>query len=163
MGGIGSHELTVTTPTDLEIVFTREFDAPRELVFEAHTSCEHLSHWWGARSARFVSCELDFRPGGAWRIVLGTGRGEVTFFGEYLEIVRPERIVRTFGFNDTAGGPETYRFEEADGKTIIRRRAVFGSVEDRDAALAAGMAAGAAESYERLDELLEALRKAATA
>jgi uncharacterized protein YndB with AHSA1/START domain len=162
MGGMGSHELMVSTPTDLEIVTAREFDAPRELVFEAHTSCEHLSHWWGPRSTEFVSCDVDFRPGGSWRIVLRTGQGDVTFFGEYLEIVRPERITWTFGFNDTAGGPETYTFEEKDGRTILTSRAVFDSIGDRDAALGSGMVDGARETYERLDEHLEVLRKLAT-
>lgn len=160
MGGTRSNQLVVTTPSDREIVTTRVFDAPRDLVFEAHTSCEHLSHWWGPRKYEVSSCEIDFRPGGAWRIVLrGPDGNEVTFFGEYLEIVRPERIVWTFGFEDMPGppGPETYVFEEHDGKTTLTSSAVFGSVEERDAALGSGMEAGAAETYDRLDEYLEVL------
>ena len=69
MGGSESNQLTVTTPSDREIVMTRVFDAPRDLVFEAHTSCEHMSHWWGPRRYEIGSCEIDFRPGGKWRIV----------------------------------------------------------------------------------------------
>jgi uncharacterized protein YndB with AHSA1/START domain len=155
----GSHELVVTTPSDREIVMIRVFDAPRELVFEAHTSCEHMSKWWGSRKYEVVECEIDFRPGGTWRIVYrGPGADEITFFGEYLEIVRPERIVWTFNFNDTLGGPETSVFEENDGKTTITSTAVFPSVEVRDGVLGSGMVAGAEETYDRLDEYLEALR-----
>jgi uncharacterized protein YndB with AHSA1/START domain len=158
MEATGSGTLVVTTPSDLEIVMTRVFDAPRELVFEAHGSCEHLSHWWGPRKYRVVECAVDFRPGGAWRIVLGGPEGEIPFFGEYLEIVPPERIVWTFGFGDgQAGGPETYTFEERDGRTTITSRAVFSSLEERDGVLESGMVAGAEETYERLDEYLAVL------
>ena len=68
MGGSDS-KLTVTTPSDREIVMTRVFDAPRDLVFEAHSSCEHMSNWWGPRKYEFARCQIDFRPGGTWRIV----------------------------------------------------------------------------------------------
>ena len=68
MGGSGK-KLTVTTPSDREILMTRVFDAPRDLVFEAHSSCEHMSNWWGPRKYEFASCEIDFRPGGKGRIV----------------------------------------------------------------------------------------------
>jgi uncharacterized protein YndB with AHSA1/START domain len=163
MGGSGRNALTVTTPSDREIVMTRVFDAPRDLVFEAHTSCEHMSNWWGPRKYEVVSCEIDFRPGGKWRIVhRGPEGDEITFFGEYLEIVRPERFVWTFGFDGTTGGPETYEFEERDGKTTLTSRAVFGTVEERDGVLGSGMESGAAETYERLDEYLEVLRGRAT-
>lgn len=155
----GRHRLVTTTPSEREIVMTRMFDAPRELVFEAHSSCEHISNWWGPRRYEVVECDIDFRPGGSWRIVhRGPEGDEITFFGEYLEIVPPERIVWTFGFNDTPGGPETYIFEEHDGKTTLTSKAVFGSAEERDAVLGSGMESGAIETYERLDEYLEVLR-----
>lgn len=158
MGGSGRHELVVSTPSDREIVTTRVFDAPRDLVFEAHTSCEHLSHWWGPRKYEVASCEIDFRPGGAWRIVLRGPEGEFVFFGEYLEIVRPERIVWTFGFGDMpVPGPETYTFEEHDGKTTLTGTASFATVEERDEVLRSGMESGAREMYERLDEYLAVL------
>ena len=154
----GRHELITTTPSDREIVTTRVFDAPRELVFEAHTSCEHVSRWWGPRKYEVVDCEIEFRPGGTWRIVpRGPDGNEIVFFGEYLEIVPPEKIVWTFGFGDNPGGPETYLFEEHDGKTTLTATAVFDSVEERDAVLRSGMEAGAAETYDRLDEYLETL------
>jgi uncharacterized protein YndB with AHSA1/START domain len=160
MSGGGRHELTVTTPSDREIVMTRVFDAPRDLVFEAHTSCEHLSRWWGRGKYEVVSCEVDFRPGGAWRIVhRGPDGDEIAFFGEYLEIVRPERIVWTFGFEGMPGppGPETYVFEEHDGQTTITASAVFGSAGERDGVLRSGMVSGAEELYDRLEEYLELL------
>ncbi|HSD49558.1 MAG TPA: SRPBCC family protein [Actinomycetota bacterium] len=152
----------MTTPSDREIVMTRVFDAPRELVFDAHSSCEHVSKWWGPREYDVVSCDIDFRPGGAWRIVhRGPSGDEFAFFGEYREIVRPERFVWTFGFEGMPGepGPETYVFEEHDGKTTLTATAVFGSVEERDAVLGSGMESGAAETWERLDEYLEVLKQ----
>ena len=153
----GTHQLVTTTPTDVEIVMSRTFDAPRELVFQAHSSCEHLSNWWGPRDTKVLDCEVDFRPGGSWKVVLDHAEGPITFFGEYLEIVPPEKISWTFGFNDEPGGPETYVFEEHDGKTTITSKATFPSREARDAVLATGMEKGAAETYDRLDEYLEAL------
>ncbi len=157
MAASGKHELVTTTP-GMDIVMTRVFDAPRDLVFEAHSSCEHMSNWWGPRNSKFASCEIDFRPGGKWRVVLAESEREIVFFGEYLEIVRPERITWTFGFEDNPGGPETYVFEEHDGKTTVTSSATFPSAEDRDAALATGMEAGAAETYDRLDEYLDVLK-----
>jgi uncharacterized protein YndB with AHSA1/START domain len=153
------NQLVMTTPSDTEIVMTRVFDAPRELVFEAHTSCEHMSRWWGPRKYDVANCDIDFRPGGTWRIVhRGLEGDETTFYGEYLEIQAPERIVWTFNFDDTTGGPETYTFEEHDGRTTIMSRAEFPSKEIRDQVIASGMEGGAAETYDRLDEYLEVLK-----
>ena len=153
-------ELTITTPTDTEIVMTREFNAPRDLVFEAHTSCEHTSRWWGPRRYEIVDCEIDFREGGKWRMVhRGEGGEEHGFHGEYREIVRPERITWTFTYE---GAPEhvsveTVTFEERDGKTILTARADYGSLEGRDAMLQSGMAEGAAETWDRLAEHLSTI------
>jgi uncharacterized protein YndB with AHSA1/START domain len=160
MGKSGSHELKVTTPSDKEIVITRVFDAPRELVFEAHSSCEHMSKWWGPRRYEFASCEIDFRPGGAWRIVhRGPDGEEFGFHGEYREIVPSERIVWTFEFEGMPGhvSVETLSLEEHDGKTTLTGASVFDTVEDRDGMLESGMESGAAESMDRLDEYLESL------
>ena len=161
MGGSGSNTLTVTTPSDREIVMTRVFDAPRELVFEAHSSCEHLSNWWGPRKYEFASCEIDFRPGGGWRIVhRGPEGDEHGFRGEFREILRPERIVWTFEYEGMPGqiSVETFTLEEHDGKTMVTARSVLDTVEDRDGMLESGMESGAAESYDRLDEYLEVLK-----
>ncbi len=161
MGRSGKNELTVTTPSDREIAMTRVFDAPRDLVFEAHSSCEHLSHWWGPRRYEITGCELDFRPGGAWRIVhRGPDGEEYAFRGEYREIVRPERIVWTFEFEGMPGhvSVETMTLEEHDGKTTLTSTSVFDSVEERDGMLESGMESGAAEAMDRLDEYLEVLK-----
>jgi len=158
----GSTKLEVTTPSDREIVSTRVFDAPRDLVFEAHSSCEHMSKWWGPRRYEIGSCEIDFRPGGKWRIVhKGAGGEEFGFNGEFREIVPPERITWTFEFEGMPGhvSVQTVTFEEQDGKTVLSATAVFDSVEDRDGMLQSGMEEGAAETYDRLDEYLEALKK----
>jgi len=161
MGGSGSNKLTVTTPSDREIVMTRVFDAPRDLVFEAHSSCEHMSHWWGPRRYEIAKCDLDFRPGGTWRIVQrGRNGDEHGFRGEFREIVRPERIVWTFEWEGLPGhiSVQTVRFEEQDGKTTLTAVAAFDTVEDRDGMLQSGMEEGSAETYDRLDEYLEVLK-----
>ena len=161
MGKSGSHELKVTTPSDREIVMTRVFDAPRELVFEAHSSCEHMSNWWGPRQYEVTSCEIDFRPGGKWRMVhRGPDGEEYGFHGEYREIVPPERIVWTFEFEGMPGhvSVETLSLEEQDGKTTLTSTSVFDTVEDRDGMIESGMESGAAESMDRLDEYLETLK-----
>jgi len=164
MGGSDSNQLTVTTPSDREIVMTRVFDAPRDLVFEAHTSCEHMSNWWGPRRYEITSCEIDFRPGGAWRIVQSGSDGQdFGFRGEFREIVRPERIVWTFEFEGMPGhvSVDTLTLEEHDGKTTLTATSVFDTVEDRDGMLQSGMESGAAETYDRLDEYLEVLQERA--
>jgi uncharacterized protein YndB with AHSA1/START domain len=157
----GRNTLSVTTPSDREIVMTRVFDAPRDLVFEAHTSCEHMSHWWGPRKYEVASCEIDFRPGGAWRIVHRGPEGEGPGFrGEFREIVPPERIVWTFEWEGMPGhvSVDTLTLEERDGKTTLTARSVFDTVEDRDGMLQSGMEEGAAETYDRLDEYLDVIR-----
>jgi uncharacterized protein YndB with AHSA1/START domain len=162
--GARSSELTITTPSDQEIVMTREFDAPRGLVFEAHTSCEHMSRWWGPRKYEFASCEIDFRPGGKWRIVHRGPEGEeYGFHGEYREIVPPERIVWTFEFEGFPGSVsvETLTLEEHDGKTTLTATSVYNTVEERDGMLQSGMEEGAKETMERLDEYLEILKAGA--
>lgn len=154
--------LTVTTPTDREIVMTRDFEAPRDLVFEAHSSCEHLSQWWGPRKYQIASCDVDFRPGGAWRIVhRGADGQEFAFRGEHWEIVRPERIVRTFEWEGLPGhvSVETLTLEERDGVTTLTSTSVFDSVEDRDGMLESGMEGGANETMDRLEEYLQVLRE----
>jgi uncharacterized protein YndB with AHSA1/START domain len=162
MGASASSKLTVTTPSDREIVMTRVFDAPRDLVFEAHTSCEHMSNWWGPRKYVFASCDIDFRPGGTWRIVhRAPGEEDQGFHGEYREIVPPERIVWTFEWEGAPGhvSVETLTLEEHDGKTTVTGTSRFDTAEDRDGMLNSGMESGAAEAYDRLDEYLEVLRR----
>jgi uncharacterized protein YndB with AHSA1/START domain len=140
---------------------TRGFDAPRELVFEAHSKPEHMSRWWGPRGYEMRVSEMDFRPGGAYRFVHVAPDGtEYGFRGEYLEIVPPERMVWTFEFEGMPGQVSvgTLTLAEEDGRTTLTSTSVFESVEERDAMLASGMETGAAESYDRLTELLEELQ-----
>jgi len=160
-----SGKLTVTTPSDTEIQMSRVFDAPRDLVFEAHSSAEHMKHWWGPRKYETISAEMDFRPGGKWRIVhRGPDGEEYGFHGEYREIVRPERIVWTFEYEGAPGqvAVETLTLEEHDGKTTLTAISDAGSKEARDAVLESGMTEGAAETFDRLEEYLETLRARAS-
>jgi uncharacterized protein YndB with AHSA1/START domain len=163
MSRSGSKQLTVTTPSEREIVMTRVFDAPRDLVFEAHTSCEHMSNWWGPRRYEISDCELDFRPGGVWRIVHRAPGEEHVFSGEYREIVRPERITWTFEWGGAPGhvSVDTLTLEEHDGRTTLTATSVFDSVEDRDGMLQSGMEEGAAETMDRLDEYVTVLKERA--
>ena len=150
--------LTVTTPSDREIVLTRVFGAPRELVFEAHSRCEHLRKWWGRGNP--LDCEMDFRPGGTYRFVEHSPDGGAhAFRGEYREIVAPERIVLTFEYEGTPGhvSVNTLGLEEHDGRTTLTSTMVFDSIEDRDGMLNAGMTAGANQSMDHLDRLLATL------
>ncbi|GAA0736157.1 SRPBCC family protein [Dactylosporangium roseum] len=148
-------DLTVTLPSDLEIKMVRVFDAPRALVFEAHTNCEHLKHWWGRGNP--LDCAMDFRPGGTYRFVEHAPDGEqYAFRGEYREIQVPERIVQTFEFEGMPGHVcvETLELTEDDGKTTVTSVTRFDTKEDRDGMAASGMAEGARESYEALSAYL---------
>lgn len=154
--------LALTTPSDREIVMTRVFDAPRELVFEVHSTCEHMGRWWGPRRYTIIDCKMDFVPGGAWRIVhRGDDAQEYGFRGEFREIVPPEKIVWTFEFEGMPGhvSVETLTLEEQDGKTKLTATSVYDSVEERNAMLETGMEEGAAETWDRLAELLAELQR----
>ena len=147
-----SGALILTLPSDREIVMTRVFDAPRELVFEAHSKCEHLDKWWGPRRYTLSVCEMDFRPGGAYRFVQrGPDGEEHGFRGEFREIVPPERIVWTFEYEGMPGhvSVDTLTLEDL-GKTKLTAHSLFDSVEDRDGMLQSGMEAGAREIWDRL-------------
>ena len=151
--------LTLTTPSDREIVMIREFDAPRELVFEAHSKCEHLDKWWGPRKYTLALCEMDFRPGGKYRFLHRgpDGDEEHGFRGEYREIVPPERIVWTFEWEGMPGhvSVDTLTLEDlGGGRTRLVAHSLFDSKEDRDGMLQSGMEEGASETWDRLAELL---------
>lgn len=155
--------LQVTTPSDLEIVMTRAFDAPRDLVFEVWTKPEHVRHWWGLRSSSMIHCEADVRPGGSWRYVTREENGdEVPFCGVYREVTPPERLVYTEiydvePFNTGDPAVNTVTFTEEDGRTIMTCTTLCPSKEVRDYILGSGMEIGAAESYNRLAEHLKTL------
>jgi uncharacterized protein YndB with AHSA1/START domain len=138
----------------------RIVDAPRALVFEAFTKCEHLKRWMGPSTLTMVSCETDLRVGGRYRFVFrGPDGSEVGFSGEFKEIVRPERVVRTFVFEPMpdAAALETLELEEHDGKTTIKTTTVHKTVENRDGHVQSGVDKGMTEGYARLDELLAGL------
>lgn len=139
------------------IVIKRLFDAPRQLVFAASTTPEHLARWWGFRSSKLTECRIDLRPGGAWRYVLRMPDGsEHGFGGVYREVVPPERLVYTFrydGYPD-AESVETVTFDERSGKTLLTVTVLHASLANRDGHVASGMEAGASESHDRLAELL---------
>jgi uncharacterized protein YndB with AHSA1/START domain len=158
---------TVVTvePGKQELYITREFDAPRELVFRAHTDPDLYARWLGPRglTTRFVT----FEPvsGGRWRFIQRDKDGnEFGFHGVNHEVLAPERIIGTFEFEGLpeAGHVilETTRFEALPGdRTRVTSQSVFQSVEDRDGMVASGMESGVVDSYERLDEILEKLKK----
>jgi uncharacterized protein YndB with AHSA1/START domain len=149
--------LKVTTPTDLEVVMTRIFDAPRAMVFDAFTKCELLKRWMGPRGWSLVVCESDFKAGGTWRFVLrGPDGREMGMHGAVRELVRPERVVHTESFDDfPAASLVTTLFVEQAGKTTVTITVRCESKQIRDAVIASGMEHGAAESYDRLAEYLQ--------
>jgi uncharacterized protein YndB with AHSA1/START domain len=149
-------ETTFTTPSDREIQMTRIFDAPRELVFEACTNPEHVPHWFGPRGWSLPVCEIDLRPGGAWRYVLrGPNGEEMGMSGVYQEITAPQRVVSTESFDDYPGESiNTLTLTEEEGKTRYTVTVLYASKETRDAVLASGMSEGASETLERLAEHL---------
>jgi uncharacterized protein YndB with AHSA1/START domain len=146
----------VSLPSDREILITRVFDAPRELVFRAHTDPALIPLWWGPRSTTTIVDKMDVRPGGKYRFVHRSQDGsEYVFRGEFREIAPHERLVQT---SELEGAPgvvlETITLEEHNGKTTLTVLDVCSTKEDRDAVLASGMEGGLNESYDRLTELL---------
>ena len=148
--------LKVTTPTDREIVMTRVFDAPRHLVFDAFTKPELLKRWFGPHGWSLVVCEVDLRVGGTFRFVLrGPDGAEMGMSGVYREILPPERSVHMESFDDYPGESQvTTIFTEQGGKTTLTATVLYESQEIRDAVLKSGMEHGAAESYDKLADLL---------
>ncbi len=153
---------TMTLPSDREILITREFDAPRELIWEATTKCEHMQNWWGPKRYTITSCDMDVRPGGKWRIVQrGEDGSEHGFRGEYREVVAPERCVQTFEYEGFPGhiSVETLVLEELPGgRTKWVTRSVFDTPEDRDGMLSSGMEDGMRETMDRLAALLQSMK-----
>ena len=158
-----SDSFTVTTPSDQEIRMTRLFDAPTHLVFEAMTKPEHVKQWWGRLGEGYSVpvCEIDLRPGGAWRFVNRHPKGEVAFYGEYREIVPPSRLVFTEIFEQFPESVSvvTSEFTEEGGKTRLTVTVRYPSLEVRNMVIASGMAKGAGISYDRLEDLVATLQR----
>jgi uncharacterized protein YndB with AHSA1/START domain len=151
--------LQLTMPSEREIVMTRVFDAPRDLVFEAWTRPELLKRWLGVRNGWSMSlCEVDLKVGGAYRYGWsGPDGAEMAMGGVYREIVAPERLVATEQFDDPwypGEALDTLVLEEHDGKTTATTTVLYESQVIRDAVLQSGMDRGVAESYDVLDEVL---------
>ena len=154
--------LKITTPSEREIAMTRNFDAPRELVFDAWTKPELLKRWLGVRGGwTFAVCEVDLRVGGAYRFVWRGPKGnEMGMGGVYREIVRPERLVATEKFDDPwyeGEALDTTVFVEQAGRTTATTTVRYASQEVRDAVLKTPMVTGVAESYDKLDEVLASM------
>jgi len=149
---------TFTTPSDREIVITHVVEAPRELAFDAWTSPEHVPHWFGPRGTTVPVCEIDLRPGGAWHYLLRSPDGtDMARRDVYREVSRPDRLVSTESFDDYPGESlNTLVFTEEDGKTTITCTVLYESKEMRDAVIESGMQKGAAETFDRLAEYVEA-------
>jgi uncharacterized protein YndB with AHSA1/START domain len=150
--------LKVTTPSDREIMMTRVFDAPRRLVFDAFSKPELLKRWFGPRGWSLTVCEVDFKVGGGFRFVLrGPDGKDMGMRGVYREIVPPERSVHMESFDDYPGESQvTSVLVEQGGQTTLTVTVLYPSQEVRDIVIKSGMEHGAAETYDKLAELLEA-------
>jgi uncharacterized protein YndB with AHSA1/START domain len=148
--------LKVTTPTDREVVMTRVFDAPRQMVFDAFSKPELLKRWFGPRGWSLVVCEVDLRVGGGFRFVMrGPDGKDMGMRGVYKEISAPERSVHMESFDDFPGESQvTCVMLEDGGKTTMTVTVQYPSKEIRDAVIQSGMEHGAAESYDKLAEML---------
>jgi uncharacterized protein YndB with AHSA1/START domain len=150
-------EVTYATPSDREVRVTRAFDAPRRLVFDAYTKCEHLQQWMlGPDGWAMPICEMDLRPGGAYRWGWRRSDGsEMEIRGTHKEIAPPERLVSTESWG--ADWPETTNtmvLAEKDGVTTMTLTILYPSKEAREAALQTGMKDGMNQSFERLEAYL---------
>jgi uncharacterized protein YndB with AHSA1/START domain len=151
---------TVTLPTDTEILITREFDAPRHLVYRAWTTPELVKRWWSGQRGEVISAEIDLRVGGKWRwVMVAHGGFEVAFHGLYREIVPDERIVTTEVFEGMPEGEalNTLTFTEEDGRTTLTLLVEHSSREHRDAHVSSGMEAGMQESMDALERVAASL------
>ena len=155
-----SHTAVVTLPTDTQILITREFAAPKHLVYQAWTSPDLIKRWWSGDRGEVTSVEVDLRVGGTWRYVMTANAGfEVAFHGEYREIVPNERIVATEVYEGMpdASAITTATFTEDDGRTTLTMLVQHTSQEDRDMHINSGMEGGMQEAMDQLEELAVSL------
>ena len=151
----------VIEPGKQEIVITRVFDAPRELVFKAYTDPKLLPQWFGPRDYTTIVDKMEARPGGLWRFVQRNQDGEeFAFHGVHHDIVAPERIVATFEYEGVPGHVllQTLTLEPQGQKTRLVEQLLFQSVADRDGMVASGMQRGSDDSMDRMAEILENLK-----
>jgi len=157
---------TVTLPAEEQILITREFDAPKHLVWEAFTTPELVKRWWNAKRGEMTVAEIDLQVGGKWRYMMVTPDGfEVGFHGEYREVVTGERIVSTETYEgvpddvseEDATTINTASFEESDGRTTLTILVQASSKESRDAIIASGMEDGLQDALDLLEEVAVSL------
>ena len=156
-----SQTATVTLPSDEEILITREFDAPRHLVYEAWTTPELVKRWWTAKRGEATVAEIDLRVGGRWRYVMVADGGfEVAFHGEYGEIVPNERLVSTEVYEamPQAEALDTVTFAEENGRTLLTLLVQHTSKEHRDAHIESGMEDGLQDALDLLEQVAVSLR-----
>jgi uncharacterized protein YndB with AHSA1/START domain len=149
---------TVERKSERELVVTRTFNAPARIVFEAWTRPELFKRWWAPKSSgmSLLSCEMDVRVGGGYRVEFGhEASGSMAFFGRYIEVTPPSRLVWTNDESDD-GAVTTVTFEEKGGKTLLVLHELYPSKEALDGAIE-GMEGGMPEQFEQLDELLVTL------
>ena len=147
----------VTLPSDREILITRVFDAPAGLVFRAWTTPELVRRWWGWTTSPLVVCDIDLRPGGAWRYVTRDADGtELGWHGTYLEIEAPHRLVSTEVFEGYPDGEaqNTLALTERDATTVLTVNVLHSSKENRDGHVGSGMERGLQHSLDRVEDLL---------
>src|SRR5262245_16518764 len=151
---------TVERKSDRELVVTRTIHAPARVVYEAWTKAELFQRWWVPKSygLTLLSCELDVRVGGKYRLVFSHGGGTMEFFGTYVEVTPPSRLVWTNEEGDEGGPVTTVTFEEQGGKTRLVVHDLYPSKEALDGAIASGSTGGMPDQLDQLDELLATLR-----
>ena len=164
MAVTSSGTATVTLPTDEQILITREFDAPKHLVYEAWTTPELVKRWWHANRGEVTIAEIDLRVGGMWRYVSVTPDGvEAAFHGEYREIVPNERLVSTEVYEGIPDAEEqaalyTLTLTEVDGRTTLTVLVEHPTKIGRDAHINAGMEAGMQVALDLLEQVASSLR-----
>jgi uncharacterized protein YndB with AHSA1/START domain len=164
MAATGSRNAVVTLPKETEILITREFEAPRHLVYRAYTTPDLIKRWWSGDRGEVTSVEVDLRVGGRWRYAMRATEGfEVAFHGEYREIVPNERLVTTEVYEgipngEAAGAVVTTTFAEKDGRTTLTSLIQLPSQEVRDAIINSGMEGGLQEAFDHLEQVVASLR-----
>jgi uncharacterized protein YndB with AHSA1/START domain len=160
MSVTSSRRATVTLPTDEQILITREFDAPKHLVFKAYTTPELIRRWFHANRGEMTVCDIDLRVGGAWRyVMIAQGGLEVAFHGEYREVVPDRRIVSTEVYEGMPDAPalDTVTFTEVDGRTTLSILVQHTSRENRDAHVNSGMEDGLQDAMTLLEGVAASL------
>ena len=147
---------TVERKSERELVITRTVHGPAQIVFDAWTKPELLERWWAPKSfpIKLLSCEMDARVGGTYRLVFGYDGSTFDFFGRYLEVTPPSRLVWTNDEGDEGEQITTVTFEETGGETLLVVHDLYASKEALDGAIASGSTSGMPEALEQLDELL---------